>query len=113
LPVNILAQYQPSRNAPDRDYENSPFCAAFYLALLLEISKDVQRATCFLYVFFPRARPRPVKSLAFDFNINKDTVNEWAHEAALDIFKLARLNIQLQDMRSNPEFNFKEPAHAD
>jgi len=106
LPMNILAQFQPSKTAPDRDYENSPFCAAFYLSLMLEIDKDVRKATCFLYVFFSHARPKPIKWLAYEFGVNKDTINEWAHEAAERIFKLARLNCQLQEM-CRDEFTFE------
>lgn len=106
LPLNILAQMQPRRNGVEPDAENSQLCAAFYLSLMLEISKDVKKATCFLYVFFPKARPKPIKTLAFELGINKDTANEWAHETALNMFRLAQMNCQLKLMMNDKEFKF-------
>lgn len=108
LPMNILAQFQPSKAPIDRDYDNSPLCAAFYLALMLKIQTDVRKATCFLYVFFPKARPKPVKWLSYELGINKDTVNEWAHETAVSIFRLARMNCQLNLMLKDDDFTFGE-----
>ena len=101
LPMNILAQLIPSKGGVERDYNNSPFCAAFHLALMLEIDRDVQKATCFLYVFFHRARPKPIKTLAYELGISRVTVNDWAHATAENIFRLANINIKLQDMIAN------------
>jgi len=107
LPLNILEQFQPQKSYEERDYANSPFCAAFYLSLMLKVETDVQKATAFLYVFFPKARPEPVKSLAHRFAVDRDTVYLWAHDTAVDIFRLATINCRLQDMRRDDKFNFE------
>lgn len=109
LPLNILAQYQPSKAPLDRDYDNSPLCAEFYLALKLKMDIHPEKALCFMYVFFPKARPmvdsypipvrKPLKVLADELNTTRKTVDDWAHQAAIEIFGLAKTNLQLQELR--------------
>lgn len=104
LPLNILAQFMPSKSSIERDYENSQFCAAFHLALMFEIDRDIKKATCFLYVFFPRAKPAPLKTLAYDYGIHRETAFEWAHQTAENIFRLAKINCKLNTMINSDNF---------
>jgi hypothetical protein len=105
LPMNILAQFMPSKSGIERDYNNSQLCAAFHLALMLEIDKNIGKATCFLYVYFSKARPKPIKTLAFELGISRDTANQWAHDAAESIYRLANINVKLNEMMKNNGFN--------
>lgn len=104
LPLNILAQFMPSKSGEERDYPNDPFCAAFHLALMLEINRNLNSAICFMYIYFGKARPKPIKSLAYDLDISRETVNQWAHKSAENIYRLAQINVQLNAMMRDKDF---------
>jgi hypothetical protein len=107
--MNVLAQFMPSKAAVDRDYANCPLCAAFYMALMLEIDRDVEKATCFLYVYFPKYKPQTLKSYLHTGMGDKvaiQTAIRWAHDTAERIYHLAQVNVKLNAMMQSKEFAF-------
>jgi hypothetical protein len=107
--MNVLAQFMPSKASVERDHLNSPLCAAFYLALLLEIDRDIEKATCFLYVYFPKYKPQTLKAhlhLDMQDKVTVQTAIRWAHDTAERIYHLAQINVKLTDMMKSKDFAF-------
>jgi hypothetical protein len=99
LPPNILALLQvdrrPSKEPPNA--RNDALCVAFNL--IITQAADGDRLP-FLYVYLPKHRPQPIKGLAFDLGIDRDTVYERAYAVAPKYLRqakeLAELNAQMQ-----------------
>jgi DNA-directed RNA polymerase specialized sigma24 family protein len=98
LPPNILqilqADKRVSREPPDA--KNSALCAAFNL--VIQEAKPDERLP-FLYVFLKAYRPAPIKVLANELGIDRDTVYQRAHSAAEKFLRqskaLAEMNAQV------------------
>lgn len=98
---NVLAQFMPSKSAVERDYPNSSFCNAFNLAMQLELDKNQVKATCFLYVYFKRYKPKTLKAYLHDDlhdEVMLNTAIRWAHEVAERIHHLAIINTRMYEM---------------
>jgi DNA-directed RNA polymerase specialized sigma24 family protein len=99
LPPNILAmlQQEHGRNKEPPDARNDALAAAFNL-VISEAPDDYRLP--FLYVYLRQLRPKPIKALAYDLNINQDTVYWRAHHVAPKYLSqtksLAILNSQIQ-----------------
>ena len=102
MPINILAQFQPSKTKNERDYLLDPLLAQFYLAMLLRASSDPIKFECFGNVYFKQVRKAPIKTLAYKLGINHDTYYEWAHTTAESMLMLAKANAALKSDKILP-----------
>ncbi len=100
LPKNILAKLAEQNSAVSREppsANNDALCAAFNM--IISIAPDAERLP-FLYVYVKRLRPKPIKCLAADMGIDRDTVYLRAHAAAPKYLSqakaLADLNAKMQ-----------------
>lgn len=100
LPQNILAMLAEKNSKVTREppnANNDALCAAFNL--VISTAPDEERLP-FMYVYVKRLRPQPVKCLASNLGIDRDTVYQRAHVAAPKYLSqakaLADLNSKLQ-----------------
>lgn len=100
IPQNMLAMLAERNSKIQREppnANNDAMCAAFNL--VISSAPDAERLP-FLYVYFKRIRPKPLKCLAADMGIDRDTVYQRAHAAAPKYLSqskaLADLNSKLQ-----------------
>ena len=97
-PMNILAQMQPSKNGREPDALLSPVHAAFHLSMMLWLDRDIKTYTCFLNVYFPKGRGKPLKTIAYDLGMHIDTLIEHAHKAAESIYWQAEATVKINEM---------------
>lgn len=100
LPPNMLALLaaSPGRSmSGDPDAMNSAMCAAFNL--VITSASDSDRLP-FLYVYLKAFRPKPIKALASDLGIDRDTIYWRARQAATKFrsqaIRLAELNASMR-----------------
>lgn len=113
---NVLAQFMPSKSSVERDYRNSPFCNAFYLAMQLQLSKDEIKYNCFLFRYFKQFKPKTLKEyLHVDLKdeVNYHTANRWGLETAESIYSLAVVNTKMWDMMNGNNFSFSGEKQRD
>jgi len=88
LPPNILAILSmPHGGKEPPNAANDALCAAFNL--VISGSPDSERLP-FLYVYLKQRRPGPIKELAYQLNIDSDTVYHRAHKVAPMYLKQAK-----------------------
>ena len=100
LPLSVLASLQiersPSLGEPDAD--NNALCCAFNM--VISIADDIDRLP-FLYVYLKESRPKPIKTLAFDLGVDRDTIYYRAHNAGAKFLyqakKLQQLNASMRN----------------
>lgn len=97
-PLNILAQFQPSKSKEPPDAELSPLHSFFHCSMLLWKDQDARAFVCFVNVYFPWARIKPMKALAHDLGINRDTAYDLANRTAESIYWQAQASLKMRDM---------------
>lgn len=99
LPKNILDLMQNNTKVSkgEPNGRNDALCAAFNL--VMTNAPDHERLP-FVYVYLKEYRPSPIKTLAHEMGIDRDTVYQRAHESAIKFYnkakELEKLHGQLQ-----------------
>jgi hypothetical protein len=95
LQRNILAQFMPSKTGREPNGPMSAELNAFNLAVS---SLDVGEFVPFV-VIYCEIKIKPIKAIAADMGIGRDTFYERAHCAASKCIGLVRMQIRLSDDR--------------
>jgi len=95
MPPNMLLLLMEGRASGEvPNARNHPLCAAFNL--VINEAEAAERLP-FLYVYLPEYRPKPVKSLAAELGIDRDTIYQRARTAAVKFYAQAR---RLEEMHT-------------
>jgi hypothetical protein len=107
VPPNMLMLMQVDRRGLKEppNARNDAISAAFNIVLQ---GADVGYRLPFLYVYLKQFRPEPIKTLAFNLGIDRDTVYQRAHIAAENYYNQA---LKLADM--NSKFSKEVDDNAD
>jgi hypothetical protein len=101
---NILAQFMPSKSAPDRDYKMSALCAEFNLAIQYELGLNHVKTMCFIYTYFKRFAPKTLKAFVhqdLEDSICYATAQKYAHSTALKIYAKAQREVTVRKVWGN------------
>ncbi len=80
--IGILAKMQPSKTHEERDYDNSPLCSAFNLALHCGLERDVQAFKCFVLVYYGKLATSTYKAINEpDFSVKAYCINHNVHHS--------------------------------
>jgi hypothetical protein len=83
LPMNMLAQMQMDRRVLEpHDHKNDAMSASWNLVMSSAHNLEPENLLPFLYVYLREYRPAPVKAVAYELGIDRDTVYQRAHTVA-------------------------------
>jgi hypothetical protein len=83
IPENILAQMQMDRRSREpHDHKNDAMSASWNLVMSSAHTLEPENFLPFMYVYLREYRPAPVKAVAFELGIDRDTVYQRAHSVA-------------------------------
>lgn len=112
IPKNMLVMMQkdgrPSREPPNAP--NDALCAAFNM--VIAIAEKEERLP-FLYVYLKPYRPSPIKTLADELGITRETLYQKAHQAAerfhnraLRLMQDQAEIVNIKDLK-DPEYDYR------